>query len=197
MTILKPELKEQVHIFWLAATAEVCQAKSRHFFKNLMKQSFPEQELHKTTLALIVDASVTIQYAVLTGKIKATEPIAVIQDYCLKVLWSAQPTDYHEYLNYVIHVAWLLLQDCFEEIAQLAQAKLAAYLESEEFNSRYYLPPADGYLEDGTPVWSVASFAKRTGQSIKEVNEQLHLLLGEEENPPVIILSTEKVFTRH
>jgi hypothetical protein len=197
MTILKPELKEKVHIFWLAATAEVCQAQSRRFLQNLIAQSFPDQELHQTTLALVVDASVTIQYAVLTGKIKASQPIAAIQAYCLKMLWHEQSADYHDYLNHIIHVAWLLLQECFEEIAQLAQEKLSAYLDSEEFNSQYYLPPADGYLEDGTPVWSVASFAKQTGQSIEEVNEQLHLLLEGEENSPVIVLSTEKVFTRH
>ncbi len=197
MTILKPKLKEKVHIFWLAATAEICQAKSDQFFKELMKQSFPDQELHKTTLALIVDASVTIQYAVLTGKIKANQPLATIQDYCLKVLWPDQPTDYHDYLNYVIHVAWLLLQEYFEEIAHLAQEKLSTYLDSKEFNSQYDLPPADGYLEDGTPVWSVASFAKKTGQSIAEVNEQLQQLSAEGGNPLVVIRSTEKVFTRH
>ena len=199
MTILNPELKEKVHIFWLAATAEVCQAQARQFFQNLTKQSFQDQELHKTTFALVVDASVTIQYAILTGKIRASQPLTAIQAYCLKILWHEQPTHYHEYLNYIIHIAWLLLQECFEEIAQLAQTKLSAYLESEEFHSKYYLPPPDGYLENGTPVWSIASFAKQTGQSIKDVKEQLlRLLDDEEDNPPVIILSsTEKVFTRH
>lgn len=199
MTILNPKLKEQVHIFWLTATAEVCQAQARQFFQNLTEQSSPDQELHKTTLALIVDATVTIQYAILTNKIKANQPITVIQTYCLKVLWHDQPVDYHEYLHHIIHVAWLLLQECFEEIAQLAQAKLSTYLESEEFSSKYYLPPPDGYLEDGTPVWSLASFAKQTGQSVKDVKEQLLMLLDDddEDNSPVTMVSTEKVFTRH
>jgi hypothetical protein len=198
MTILNPKLKEKVHIFWLTATAEVCQTQARQFFQNLTKQSSPDQELHKTTLALIVDATVTIQYAILTNKIKANQSITAIQTYCLKVLWHDQPIDYHEYLHHVIHVAWLLLQECFEEIAQLAQAKLSAYLESEEFNSKYYLPPPDGYLEDGTPVWSLASFAKQMGQSVKDVKEQLLMLLDDDEdNSPITMVSTEKVFTRH
>ena len=198
MTILNPELKNQVHIFWLTATAEVCQAQARQFFHNLTKPSSPDPELHKTTLALIVDATVTIQYAILTNKVEANQPLAAIQTYCLEVLWHEQPVDHYEYLYHVIHVAWLLLQECFEEIAQLAQTKLSAYLESEEFNSKYYLPPPDGYLEDGTPVWSLASFAKQTGQSVKDLKEQLLMLLDDEEdNLPVTLVSTEKVFTCH
>jgi hypothetical protein len=195
MAILEQRLREQVHFCWLTATAEVCQSQSLKLLDTLTVQDRQQDnEFYQSMFTLVVNASVVIQYAVITGKIKPEQSLADIQEYCLQILWHNQPPNFHAYLQQVAHIAWLLLQECFEEIASLAHTKLIAYLESTV--SKRQRPKPEGYLEDGTPVWSLAALAKYSGQNVDDLRAQIDELL-ETNDSRVKTLPPTKVFTVH
>ena len=198
MITLEQQLKKQVYFCWLAATAEVCQSHSLELLKQLSVKSEQQRDkLHQSMFELVVNASVIIQYAIITGKIRPEQSLNEIKAYCHHTIWPEQSEgDYYHYLDKIIQLAWFFLQECFEQIAQVANAKLTSFLESEAFTKEIKAPPAEGYLEDGTPVWSMATLAKYSGRSITEVQEELTELIENGDNR-ITIVSHQKVHTIH